>query len=203
MDEAICKSSQSCVAVPGLPASIMACADGGPPAFNCSIWEKHCRLTACPGLPPNHHTLGVSYNTTGHCLQAVCYTSDVAVYPSIGSPSTLDSCRPCEDRGVPARKSWRGGGPSSGSHGNRPTCNQESPPCKHLQRGALLLRREVPLSHDQIQDGSTRRDSHADDEPEATAAVVTYPRGAETCCPWSCFGLTPPTYSTEVAETAR
>ncbi|KLU92338.1 hypothetical protein MAPG_11284 [Magnaporthiopsis poae ATCC 64411] len=61
---------------------------------------------------------------------------------------------------------WRGRGHSSGSHGRRPTHNQESPPCRHFQRGACSYGARCRFSHDRTQDSGTTRDTHANDEPE-------------------------------------
>ncbi|EJT69065.1 hypothetical protein GGTG_13333 [Gaeumannomyces tritici R3-111a-1] len=61
---------------------------------------------------------------------------------------------------------WRGGGHFSGSHGRRPTHNQESLPCRHFQRGACSYGARCRFSHDRTRDSGTTRDIHASDEPE-------------------------------------
>lgn len=73
----------------------------------------------------------------------------------------------------PPRGSWRGppqgrrgGGRSSGSHGRRQTNNQESSPCRLFQRGACSYGAGCRFSHDQNQDSSTTRDTHASKESE-------------------------------------
>ncbi|KAL8365909.1 hypothetical protein RB595_004608 [Gaeumannomyces hyphopodioides] len=77
---------------------------------------------------------------------------------------------------------WRGGGRSSDSHGRRSsdshsrrssdshgrrhTHNQESPPCRHFQRGTCSYGARCRYSHDRTQDSGTTRDTHANDESE-------------------------------------